>query len=66
MVSAHSEGKGNKGKHMEILGFILFIIGAAGMDSPGNWYKIAIAVCLLGILLIVIGLRREGKHVIRR
>ena len=40
---------------MEIIGFILFLIGAGSMDSQGIWYYVAIATTLLGILLMYTG-----------
>jgi hypothetical protein len=40
---------------MEYLGFILFLIGAGSMDSEGNWFYVAIATTLLGLLLMYTG-----------
>lgn len=40
---------------MEIIGFILFLIGAGSMDSEGIWYYVAIATTLLGLLLMYTG-----------
>lgn len=40
---------------MEIVGFILFILGAAGMDSNGKWFYVAAFITILGVLLMYIG-----------
>jgi len=40
---------------MEIIGFILFLIGAGSMDSQGIWYYVAIVMTLFGLLLMYLG-----------
>jgi len=40
---------------MEILGFVLFLIGAGGMDSTGKGYVIAVVFVITGMLLMFLG-----------
>ena len=40
---------------IEILGFIMFLIGAGGMDSTGKGYVIAIIFVLVGMFLMFVG-----------
>ena len=40
---------------MEIIGFIMFLIGAGGMDSIGKGYVIAVTFILVGMLLMFVG-----------
>lgn len=55
---------------MEILGFILFLIGAASLDSTGTAYYIAIGLTVIGLVTMYYGDRIKGerkrKHVRRR
>ena len=43
------------GDYMEIVGFVLFILGAAGMDSTGKWFYVAVGCILVGLLLMYTG-----------
>lgn len=43
------------GSNMEIVGFVLFILGAAGMDSTGKWFYVAAGCILVGLLLMYTG-----------
>lgn len=40
---------------MEMIGFILFILGAAGMDSNGIWFYVAAGLVIVGLLLMYTG-----------
>ena len=40
---------------MEILGFVLFLIGAGGMDSTGKGYIAAVVFVLVGMFLMFVG-----------
>lgn len=40
---------------MEFFGFLLLILGAAGMDSRGGWWYVAAGMMLLGILFMYVG-----------
>lgn len=55
---------------MEILGFILFLIGAASLDSTGTAYYVAIVLTIIGLVTMYCGDRIKGerkrKHVRRR
>lgn len=55
---------------MEILGFILFLIGAASLDSTGTAYYVAIVLTIIGLVTMYCGdkikTERKRKHVRRR
>lgn len=40
---------------MEFFGFLLLILGAAGMDSHGGWWYVAAGMMVLGILFMYVG-----------
>lgn len=40
---------------MEIIGFILFLIGAGSMDSEGNWFYVAACCMVFGFFLMYLG-----------
>lgn len=55
---------------MEIVGFILFLIGAASLDSTGTAYYVAIGLTIIGLVTMYCGDRikteRKRRHERRR
>ena len=56
---------------MEIIGFILFLIGAASLDSTGTAYYVAIGLTIIGLVTMYCGdtiksERRRKRNVRRR
>ena len=46
---------------MELVGFIMIMVGGCGLDSTGNAVFLAYGLCILGIALIVYGTYRGRR-----
>ena len=51
---------------MEIVGFIVMIVGMAGLDTKGNMWYLAAALVLLGIGMIYAGIYKERRQKCRK
>lgn len=47
---------------MEIIGFIVMIIGMAGMDTEGNMWYLAAILMFAGMAMIYAAIRKERRH----
>ena len=50
------------GGRMEIIGFIIMVVGMSGMDTEGNLWYLAAGMIITGMLMIYMGIYRERRR----